>query len=105
MSRPIEVSLRIPQNRKQPLMQDGYPVDMAGVRFRRGLEVPAIPKPGDEMTLAASGLSIQARVVQANWDEGKSLFVVSCQYANRTIPVEEQTALVNDPEWRLEPLI
>ena len=105
MSRPIEVSLRIPQNRKQPLMQDGYPVDMAAVRFRRVIEVPAIPKAGEQLALTASGVSVHARVVQANWDEGKSLFVVACQYANRTIPVEEQTALVNDPEWRLEPLI
>lgn len=105
MSRQIEVSLRIPQNRKQPLMQDGYPVDMAAVRFRRVIDVPAIPKGGEELALTASGLTVIARVVQSNWDEGKGLFVVACQYANRTIPAEEQTALVNDPEWRLEPLI
>jgi len=43
--------------------------------------------------------------VRADWNEGKNLFVVSCQYANRSITQDEYAALMQDPDWEMKPLI
>ena len=105
MSKLIEVSLRIPSNTKQPLLHEGYPLDMASVRFRKAMTVDTLPKPGDTLQLAAGPATVEAKVVGSTWDDGKGLFAVACQYAKRSISIDEQNALVADPEWRLEPLI
>jgi hypothetical protein len=33
------------------------------------------------------------------------MFVLSCQYGNRSISAEEYGALAEDPEWEMKPLI
>jgi hypothetical protein len=43
--------------------------------------------------------------MQVNWSESDEQFVVACQYAQRSITVDEQNALVGDPEWSMVPLI
>ena len=106
MSKSIEVRLRIPQNRKAPLRDDGgYPLDIASVRFRKLMTVPAIPKPGESIVLVAEGQTLQATVLRADWSDAENKFIVACQYAQRSITVEEQNALVADPEWSMVPLI
>ena len=106
MSKSIEVRLRVPQNRKAPLRDDsGYPLDTASVRFRKVMEVPAIPKAGESIDLVAEGLTLQATIVRADWSDADDRFVVACQYAQRSISVEEQNALVADPDWSIVPLI
>jgi hypothetical protein len=45
------------------------------------------------------------RVVRSDWSEGRELFIVSCQYSNRSITLDEYNALAEDPEWELKPLI
>ena len=106
MSKSIEVRLRIPQNRNAPLRDDsGYPLDTASVRFRKVMEVTAIPKAGESIDLIAEGQRLPATVVRADWSESDHRFVVACQYAQRSISVEEQNALVADPEWSMVPLI
>ena len=32
-------------------------------------------------------------------------FVLSCQYAHRSISPEDHGALIDDPDWRVKPLI
>lgn len=106
MSKEIEVSLRIPKNSKTPLLDDsGYPLETSAVRFKRVVSVPAIPKSGEMLDLSASGRNLRATVVRADWSEHRGMFVVACQYANRSITVDEQNALVSDTDWRLEPLV
>ena len=106
MSKPIEIRLRIPKNNKAPLLDDGgYPLDMASVRFRKLMSVPAIPKTGEILELAAGSRTFRAVVTMSEWSQSDSRFVVACQYGLRSISVDEQNALVADPEWELTPLI
>jgi hypothetical protein len=106
MSREVEVSLRVPNMKIRALDENGYPIDHASVRFRKMIQVPSIPKPDQPLELTTrSGMTIPARVVRADWIESRELFVLSCQYANRSITAEEYGALSEDPEWELKPLI
>lgn len=106
MSKPIDVRLRIPKNSKVPLLDPaGYPLDTASVRFQKAMTVPAIPKAGEVLDLVAGGLTLPATVVRADWSDAEEKFVVACQYSRRSITVEEQNALVADPEWAMVPLI
>ena len=106
MSKEVEVSLRIPNMKVRALDEHGYPVDHSSVRFRKVTVVPALPKPGDSLQLTtASGRMLQSTVVRADWSEERALFVVACQYANRSISPDEYQALVADPDWQMTPLI
>ncbi len=88
------------------LDENGYPIDHANVRFRKMIQVPSIPKPDHPLELTTrSGRTIPARVVRSDWIESRELFVLSCQYANRSITPEEYGALAEDPDWELKPLI
>ena len=103
----VEVSLRVPNMKVRVLDENGYPIDHSAVRFRKVLTVPGgVPKPNDPMPLETrSGRTIESRVVQSDWHEGRNLFVVSCQYANRSITPDEYGALRDDPDWELKSLI
>jgi hypothetical protein len=106
MSREVEVSLRVPNMKVRALDENGFPIDHASVRFRKVIEVPSIPKPDETLQLSTrSGTTLPAKVVRADWSEQRELFVLSCQYANRSISAEEYGALANDPDWELKPLI
>jgi hypothetical protein len=69
------------------------------------MTVAAIPKAGESIALTAGALTLPATVVQANWSEADGRFVVACQYAQRSIGIDEQNALVADPDWSLVPLM
>lgn len=88
------------------LDENGYPIDHSSVRFRKVLDVPAIPKAEEPLELATrSGRALQARVVRVDWNEDRGLFVLSCQYVNRSITPEEYGALADDPDWQLKHLL
>ena len=96
----------MPKNTKAPLKDEhGYPVDTASVRFRRAMTVNAIPKAGETLHVTAGDRTFETTVSRADWIDDKGVFVVACQYAKRSITVEEQEALVNDPNWEMAPLI
>jgi hypothetical protein len=106
MSQPVEVRLRVPNMKNRVLDESGYPIDHSAMRFRKVMEVERIPKPEAPMDLeTASGRTIQARVVRSDWNEGRGMFIVSCQYANRSITPEEYNALADDPAWELKHLL
>jgi hypothetical protein len=106
MSREVEISLRVPNMKVRALDENGYPIDHSAVRFRKILNVEAIPKAGETLQLETnSGRALEAKVVRTDWHESRELFVVSCQYANRSISPDEYQALVADPAWELKPLI
>ena len=106
MSKEIEIRLRVPNMKVRALDEHGYPIDHSTVRFRKRAVVPAIPKGGDSLQITtASGRMLASTVVRADWDEEQGLFVVACQFSNRSISAEEYNALVSDPDWRMTPLI
>lgn len=106
MSQPVEVRLRVPNMKARVMDETGYPIDHSAMRFRKVLELERIPKPEEPMDfMTSSGRLIQARVVRADWNEGRGMFLVSCQYVNRSITAEEYAALADDPTWDLKHLL
>ena len=106
MSMPVEVRLRVPNMKVRVMDENGYPIDHSSMRFRKVIEVPKVPKANETLELAtSSGRTIQAQVVRADWNEGRGMFVLSCQYATRSITADEYGALASDPEWVLKHLL
>ena len=106
MSREVEVSLRVPNMKVRALDENGYPIDHANVRFRKMIQVDVDSKArGDAPADDPLRQDAPARVVRADWHESRELFVLSCQYAERSITADEYGALAEDPEWELKPLI
>jgi hypothetical protein len=106
MSMQVEISLRVPNMKVRALDENGYPIDHSAVRFKKLMTVPKIPKPDELLQLTThSGRTFEARVTRADWNESRGLFVLSCQYGNRSISPEEYGALTSDPDWELKPLI
>ncbi len=102
----VEVSLRVPNMKVRALDENGYPIDHSAVRFKKMIVVPSIPKPGESLSLTTrTGGAFASKVVRSDWNEGRNLFVVSCQYANRSITADEYAALIQDPDWEMRPLI
>jgi len=76
------------------------------MRFRKVIEIPRFPRAGDSLELTTSaGRTLRATVVRAELDEPRSLFVLSCQFADRSISADDYAALSNDPEWELKHLL
>lgn len=105
MEQEIEVNLRIPNMKVRALDENGYPIDHSTIRFKRIMQVPAIPKVGQSLHLSALDKTLQASVVGVVWSDDQGRFVVACRYANRSIPADEHRALSRDPDWRMTPLI
>ena len=102
----VEVRLRVPNMKNRALDENGYPIDHSAMRFRKVIEVPKIPKAEETIELATrSGKTVLAKVARTDWNEGLGLFVLSCQYANRSISAEEYALLVDDPDWQLKHLL
>jgi hypothetical protein len=102
----FEVSLRIPNMKVRALDEHGYPIDNSSVRLKKRVTADAIPKMGQSIQLTTrSGRPFSATVTRVEWSEGLNMFVVSCQYGNRSITPEEYGALVEDPDWEMKPLI
>lgn len=102
----VEVNLAIPRTKNPILGENGYPIDNGSVRFTKMIQVEAIPQPGAVLPLStSSGHEFGCTVTRAEWNEGRSLFVVSCKYSNRSIPADECAALFNDREWKMKQLL
>src|SRR5215213_8221207 len=102
----VEVNLRIPEIKDPVKDASGWPIRNADVRFIARMAFPALPKPGDVIDLrTAPDHAFQASVLGAEWREDKDMFVVSCRYANRSIPRPLYLALTADRDWTLRPLL
>jgi hypothetical protein len=102
----VEVNLRIPRVKNPQLDENGYPIDHSTIRFIKPYQVPAIPKPGELLPLTTTaGHTFHGEVLRADWSDDRSLFVISCKYANRSIPADECAALFSDPTWQIKPLL
>jgi hypothetical protein len=106
MSIEVEVNLAIPRIKNPVLGENGYPIDNGSVRFTKLIQVPAIPKPGETLSLTTSaGHEFSATVTRSDWNEGGERFVVSCRYSTRSIPADQCAALFSDAEWKVKPLL
>ncbi len=102
----IEVRLRIPNMKVRAKDEHGYPIDNSTIRFKKVIDLPALPKPGEVLQLTtATGGPFESTVARADWDESGGHWVVACQFARRSITLDEHDALVNDPAWEIKPLI
>lgn len=101
----VEVSLRVPNMKVRALDENGYPIDHSAVRFKKLITVEKIPKAGETLQLTSSERTFEVKVVRSDWHESRELFVLSCQYANRSISSDEYHAIVSDPTWEMKPLI
>lgn len=85
---------------------NGYPIDHGSMRFRKVIEIQRFARVGDPLELTTrSGRLIRATVTHAELDEPRGLFVLSCQYAERSISPDAYEALSNDPDWELKHLL
>ena len=89
----------------RPLDASGYPIDYSMIRFKKVVTVASIPKPGETLQLRDSEPQLPATVVRVDWNEDVQMFVVACQFGNRSITAAQHAALVEDPEWRSTSLI
>ena len=102
----VEVNLRIPRVKVPSLDERGYPIDHGSVRFTKRVIVPTLPKPGDSLQLTArSGKTLGCDVLRSDWSDEKGLFIVFCKYSKRSIPTDEHSALMDDAEWKMRPLL
>jgi len=102
----VEVNLRIPRMKVPSLDEKGYPIDNSLIRFTKMITVPAIPKPGEMLQLTKSdGSTFDCEVTRADWHDDRALFILGCKYAKRSISPEECSALLNDAEWQVKPLL
>jgi hypothetical protein len=97
----IEVNMRVPTLTVRAANEPDRRIDNSAVRFTKRIEVPALPKPGELLALS----TFECTVMRSDWNEEKGLFVVACTYAKRSLPVETYSALVNDNEWTMKPLL
>ena len=107
MTQTIEISLRVPSLRvKREDKDKPETISNSDVRFIKRIDVDSIPKAGTVLTMEiASHGSFESVVVRSDWHEDKNLFVVACQYRNRSIAQADYQALVDAPDWQLRPLI
>jgi hypothetical protein len=103
----VEINLRIPRLTIRSASEPDKVIDNSIVRFTRTAQVPAIPKPGESLHLAArvAGDTIECVVTRADWSEDKERFIVSCAYAKKSIAAADYEALVQDADWTMKPLL
>ena len=102
----VEVNLAIPRIKNPVKDENGYPIDNGTIRFIKRMTVPALPKPGELLKVATSaGHEFDCTITRADWHEELAMFVLSCKYANRSIPADHCAALFSDSEWRMKPLL
>lgn len=107
MTHTLEISLRIPSLR---VVREGKhepeTIVNTDVRFTKQIELEAVPKPGDVLTMTVgSGRSFECEVTRSDWHEDKNMFVVACRYSRRSISEAEYQALVDAADWQMKGLL
>jgi hypothetical protein len=102
MPQTVEISLRIPSLK---LPNQKYPIDNATVRYITNIEVASLPKVRDTIAVpVADGIIFQCSVVRSTWEESKNCFLISCQFAKRSITAAEYDALTTSGNWAMRVL-
>jgi hypothetical protein len=107
MTQTLEISLRIPSLRvRRDGKEDLETISNGDIRFIKQIEVSAIPKPGEVLTMSvASGGTFTCEVVRSDWDHDKNMFVTACRYSKRSISQIDYEALTGASDWQVRSLI
>jgi len=107
MAQTVEISLRIPSLRvRREGTEDTETIANSDVRFGKRVEVEAIPRPGDVLTMAvSSGGTFECEVVRSDWQHDKNIFVIACRYSKRSISPAEYQALMSCSDWSVRALL
>jgi hypothetical protein len=97
----VLINLRIPSLTLKHEVDAPRRVDNSMLRFLKTVEVPAIPKVGDTLSLTADALPtpFPCTVKRSDWDDRENMFVVACAYGKTSIPEADYRALVGSPDW------
>jgi hypothetical protein len=103
----VEISLRIPSLRvRREGKEAPETIANSDVRFGKRVELEAIPKPGDVLTMTVgSGGAFQCEVVRSDWQDDKNMFVIMCRYAKRSISAADYQALMDSSDWQVRALL
>jgi nucleoside recognition membrane protein YjiH len=107
MAQTVEISLRIPSLRvRREGKEDPETIANGDVRFIKQVELTAIPKAGESLTMTVgSSDSFACEVVRSDWQNDKNMFVIACRYSKRSISLVEYQALMDAPDWQVRPLL
>jgi hypothetical protein len=107
MAQTVEISLRIPSLRvRREGKEAPETIANSDVRFCKRVELKAIPKPGDVLTMAvSSGGIFECEVVRSDWQQDKNMFVIACRYSKRSISPAEYEALIASSDWQVRALL
>ena len=104
MSQVVDVSLRLPS--RPQVKSAAFPYGIGDVRFSKQAEVETLPKVGELLTMSAGPLQFPCKVIQRNWDEGKNMFVLACEYGGTSrISNEDYLTIVEAPDWTPKTLL
>jgi hypothetical protein len=107
MTHTIEISLRVPSLR---VHREGKvspeTIVNSDIRFIKRVEVEAVPKTGELLTMTVDGAApFQCEVLGTIWQDDKNMFVATCRYASRAITEAQYDALSSAPDWHVKPLL
>lgn len=107
MAQTVEISLRIPSLRvRREGKEAPETIANSDVRFCKRVEIEAIPKPGDVLTMTvSSGGIFECDVVRSDWLQDKNMFVIACRYSKRSISPAEYDALIASSDWQVRALL
>lgn len=107
MAQIVEISLRIPSLRvRREGKEAPETIANSDVRFGKRVELEAIPKPGDVLTMTVgSGGTFECEVVRSDWQHDKNMFVIMCRYAKRSISPADYQALIDSSDWKVRALL
>ena len=102
----VEINMRLPNITVRTPHEPTRVIVNAELRYIKRIQVPALPRPDDSLELSTSGgHRVPVTVKRVDWHEEKALFVVACQYAGRSVPLEVYNSLKEDPEWQEKSLL
>ena len=107
MTHTVEISLRIPSLRvRREGKEAPETITNSDVRFGKQVELEAIPKPGEILTMTvSSGGTFECDVVRSDWLQDKNMFVIACRYSKRSISPAEYQALMSASDWHVRALL
>jgi hypothetical protein len=107
MTHTLEISLRIPSLRvRREGSDDPQTIANSDVRFTKQVELEAVPKPGDVLTMTVgSDGTFQCQVVRSDWHHERNMFVTACRYSKRSISEAEYRALMEASDWAVRGLL
>ena len=107
MTQTVEISLRIPSLRiRREGKEAPETIANGDVRFGKQVELEAIPRPGDVLTMmVSSGGTFECDVVRSDWQHDRNMFVISCRYSKRSISPAEYHAFIGASDWQVKTLL